>query len=93
MEIKKDNKNELMQRKEVLIQIEMDKNPTNVEASKLIADQFKSDEDKVMIEQVKGTFGKKTFLIKASIYNTKELKEEAVIRLTKAKKVAVAPAA
>ena len=92
MKIQKDKKNELMQRREILMQVEMEKTPSNLESCKLVADEFKSNEENVMIEQVKGTFGKKTFLIKASIYNTKELKEEAVKRLTKVKKVA-APAA
>lgn len=92
MEIKKDNKNELMQRREVIVQVEMEKTPSNAESAKLVVDEFKSSEDKVMIEQVKGTFGKKTFLIKASIYNTKELKDEAIKRSIKTKK-APAPAA
>jgi hypothetical protein len=45
-----------------------------------------------MVENAKGTFGKDSFLIKACIYDTKELKEEAFKRLIKAKKAA-APAA
>jgi hypothetical protein len=41
-----------------------------------------------MVENVKGKFGMKTFLIKASIYTSKELKDESFKRLTKAKKAA-----
>ncbi len=90
MEIKKDNKNGLMHRREVLVKIEVEKAPSNAEAVKLIADQFKSSEENIMMEQVMGTFGKQSFLIKASIYDTPKLKEEAVVRLTKAKKTAPA---
>jgi ribosomal protein S24E len=53
---------------------------------KIIGEHFKASEENIMIEKVKGKFGRKTFLINASIYNTKELKEEAVKRLTKQKK-------
>jgi len=86
MEIKKDNKNELMSRREVSVILETGKTPSYAEASKLIADHFKSGEENVMVENVKGKFGRKTFLINASIYNSKELKEEAVKRLIKQKK-------
>lgn len=82
-----------MQRQEVLVEVEMEKTPSYVEASKLVAEQFKAKEENIMIEQVKGTFGKKTFVIKASIYSTKELCEESRKRLIKPKKVAAAPAA
>jgi ribosomal protein S24E len=93
MEIRKDNKNELMARREVSVVTSADKTPSFVEASKAIGEHFKSDEDKIMVEGVKGKFGRKTFLINASIYNTKELKEEAVKRLTKQKKAKTAEAA
>jgi ribosomal protein S24E len=92
MEIKKDFKNQLMQRREIEGILEFDKNPSFPEVAKIIADEFKSNEDQIMVENAKGTFGKKTFIIRASIYDTKELKDEAVKRLVKAKKEA-APAA
>ena len=93
MIIQKDKKNELMNRREVQVIFEGEKVPSYSEAAKIVADNFKSDEGNIMVEQVKGTFGKKTFSIKASIYDTKELKEESVKRLTKIKKAAVVPAA
>ena len=86
MEVKKDIKNELLGRKEVSIVVEAEKTPSLAEALKIIGENFKSPEESIMIEKVKGKFGRKTFLINASIYNTKELKEEAVKRLTKQKK-------
>jgi ribosomal protein S24E len=86
MKVKKDFKNELMQRREVHLVGEFDKNPSFAEVSKIVADQFKANEEDIMVENINGKFGRKTFLIKASIYDSKELKEAAVKRLTKPKK-------
>lgn len=87
MEIKKDIRNDLMQRRQVQVILESEKNPTYADCAKMLADNFKGSEDAVMVEQIKGTFGKNTFIITASIYDSKELKEEAFKRLTKTKKV------
>ena len=93
MEIKKDIKNELFQRREIQMIVESDKTPSFAEASKLFSEQFKAPEENIMVENVKGKFGRQTFLLKASIYDTKELKDASFKRLTKAKKEAAAPAA
>ena len=92
MEIKKDIKNNLMKRRELEIVLESDKNPSFSEISKLLAQDLKAEEESIMVENIRGAFGKKDFIIKASIYDTKELKDEAFKRLTKTKKV-VAPVA
>ena len=92
MKIQKDIKNDLLGRRELSFVIEHSGNPGFAGASKLIADHFKASEENIMIENVKGKFGMKTFLIKASIYDSKELKDEAVKRLIKPKKGA-APSA
>jgi ribosomal protein S24E len=92
MEIKKDTKNPLLNRREVKIIVDSEKTPSFIEAAKLIADNFKASEENILVENVKGKFGMKTFLISASIYDTKELMEAAKKRATKVKKVA-APAA
>ena len=75
-----------MNRREIDLIVEGEKNPNYVEVSKMIADHFKAQEENIMIEKIKGKFGRNTFLIKASIYDTKELKDEAFKRLTKQKK-------
>ena len=86
MEIKKDIKNELLGRREVSVVLELDKTPSFAEAAKLVAEHFKAHEDHIMIERINGKFGRKTFLINASIYHSKELRDESVKRLTKQKK-------
>jgi ribosomal protein S24E len=86
MEIKKDTKNSLLKRREVSFVAVADKTLSYPEVSKMIADNFKCDEECVMVEKVKGKFGRNTFLIEACIYDSKELKEEAIKRLIKPKK-------
>lgn len=88
MKIRKDIKNDLMNRREVEIILTTDKTPSFAESSKLIAEHFKAHEDNIMVENIKGKFGRNTFLLKASVYDSKELKEAAVKRLTKQKKEA-----
>ena len=92
METKKDIKNPLLNRREVKVIVESEKTPSFTEAAKIIADNFKASEENILMESVKGKFGMKTFLLSASIYDTKELMEAAKKRATKVKKTA-APAA
>jgi ribosomal protein S24E len=86
MEIKKDFKNGLLGRREVKFILEAEKTPSFVEVSKIIADNFKANEETILIESIRGKFGVKTFLISASIYDTKEQMEAAKKRVTKTKK-------
>jgi ribosomal protein S24E len=86
MDVKKDIKNNLLKRREVSFVAEADKTLSYPEATKMIADNFKCEEDCIMVEKVAGKFGRNTFLIEACIYDSKELKEEAVKRLVKPKK-------
>ena len=93
LENKKETRNELMKRKEVSLIKEAGKTPSMAEASKMISEECKAPEENIMIENVKGKFGRNTFLIKASIYDTKELKDESFKRLVKPKKAAPGAAA
>jgi ribosomal protein S24E len=92
MEIKTETKNELMGRKELSLVLESSKNPNFVEVAKMLAEQFKTSEENIIVEGINGKFGRKNFLINASVYDTKELKDAALKRSIKVKKT-VAPAA
>ena len=92
MKIHKDFHNKLLNRREVEVIVTEAKTPSFDEMVKKLAEHFKASEENIMVENVKGKFGRNTFLVKAGIYDTKELKEEAVKRLIKQKKVP-APAA
>jgi ribosomal protein S24E len=76
MKIISDNKNDLFKRREVKMVVENSGNPGFANALKLVAGQFKASEDNIAVHNVKGKFGRDTFLIDASIYNSKEDKEK-----------------
>lgn len=76
MEIIEDKNNSLLKRREVKVIAEAEKNPSMQEASKIIAEQFKSQEENISVNQIKGKFGRNTFLITAKIYKSKEDKEK-----------------
>ncbi len=70
-----DNKNNLLKRREVKLVIESDSNPGYENSKKLIAKQFKTEEENIAVKNVKSKFGRKTFLIDAFIYDSAKDKE------------------
>lgn len=76
MEILKDFKNDLLSRREIKVVAQAGKTPSFEEALKIVAAEFKSPEEDIVINNVKGKFGRKTFLIDASIYLSKEIREK-----------------
>ena len=67
--------NLLFKRKEIKFLVESDKTPSRDEAAKIISTNFNSNLDNIKIENVKGKFGRKTFLIDAKIYSSLQDKE------------------
>ena len=79
MEISKtleDKENKLLNRKEIKLLVKADKAPSKQETIKLIAEKENKPEENIIIERIKGKFGRDTFLIEAKAYNTKEDKEK-----------------
>lgn len=85
MEYKKNIRNELMKRQELSFLIESVKNPTFNEMRKLISEDLKKPEELIDVYNILGKFGRKTFLIKAYIYDSKEDFEK-IKNLSKTKK-------
>lgn len=75
MQIIEQKDNQLFNRKEVKVLVESASSPSKLDAEKSIADHFKSEQSNIVINNVKGKFGCKTFLINANIYNSLEDKE------------------
>ncbi len=75
MQILEDKENFLMNRREMRVVVEAEKNPSYEQATNMISQEFKADKENIVIKQVKGKFGRNTFLISAFIYKTKEDKE------------------
>ena len=74
MEIKivKELENPLFSRKEVHVSVEDALTPSLIEARKIVAEQFKSDEALVRVRKVDTRFGSKVFTIIADIYSSVE---------------------
>ena len=76
MEVLEEKENFLLDRKEIKIIVDAEKNPSYVEALNLVSEKFKAEKDNVVIKGIKGKFGRDTFLISAFIYKSKEDKEK-----------------
>lgn len=76
MKIIEDKNNELLNRRELKIIVEAEKNPSFPEAFKLVQEKFKAQEELIEIKEIKGKFGRSTFLIGAFIYKNKEDKDK-----------------
>lgn len=87
METIEDKHNFLANRREVKIVVEAEKNPSFDEAINMTAEHFKSEKGNVAIKEIKGKFGRDTFLISSYIYKTKEDME----KFEPKKKVKLAP--
>ncbi len=83
MKILEEKENFLLNRKEVKVIVEAEKNPSYGEVMNLLIDKFKTDKDRIVINRVKGKFGRNTFLINAFIYKTKEDKEKYEVKKKK----------
>jgi ribosomal protein S24E len=70
MEIKKDFKNELFNRQELVLEIKSEKNPSFDEVKKMISDKIKKPEENIYVKNILGSFGNNTFEIKAQVYDS-----------------------
>jgi ribosomal protein S24E len=70
MDTIKDFRNDLLKRREVKLVVTADKNPGFADATKAIADKFKSNEDVIVVRTLKSKFGRDSFLIDAFIYDS-----------------------
>lgn len=75
MEIIKDNRNELFKRRELVLEIESDKNPGFQETKKKISEELGILEENADVYGIKGNFGSHKFIIKTNIYDSKEILE------------------
>ena len=85
MQIQKNNRNEHFKRNEVNLIIEADKNPSFIEAKKMISEELKKPEENIDVFNIYGKFGLGTFLIKSFVYDTKKDLDKALL-LKKTKK-------
>ena len=53
MEVKKDFRNELFKRQEIVLELEFDKNPNFNEAKKKLSEQFSKSEENINVYNIK----------------------------------------
>ncbi len=87
MKVLTDIKNPLLKRREVKLVVDSIGNPGFASAMKLVSEQFKAKEEAIVVNNVKGKFGRDTFLIDAMVYDSKEDKDK-IEPKPKVKKVA-----
>lgn len=76
MKVLSNKENILLNRNEVKIIVEAEKNPSYDEALVMLTKEFKAVPEAIAIHQVKGKFGRRTFLISAFVYKSQEDKEK-----------------
>jgi len=76
MEVKKEFKNDLLKRKEVLVSNVYSSNPGLSQSLKDVASKFKVSEDVIVLRRVGNEFGNNEFIIDAFIYDSLEDKEK-----------------
>ncbi|MDP2938730.1 MAG: hypothetical protein Q8O13_01415 [Candidatus Omnitrophota bacterium] len=86
MKITKETRNELFSRKEVNFIIESEKNPSFSDTRKIVAEHFKKPEENIEVYSIYGKFGRKTFLVKSYIYDSKKDLDNAVQKTQKQRK-------
>jgi ribosomal protein S24E len=76
MEILKQTRNNLLNRTELKGIVKSQGNLGYSNATRIVAEKLKAQEENIAIKTVKGRFGRDDFLIDAMIYDTKEDKEK-----------------
>ena len=69
MDIISDSKNDLLKRRELVLELSAPKTPSFEEAAKMVAEQFKADAECVVVKSIVGGFGKSSFKLSVFIYS------------------------
>lgn len=87
METKKNIRNDLFKRQELVLELGSEKNPSFDEARKIVAEEVSKPEENIDVYGVRGSFGRRVFEIHAYIYDSKDdLKKMLELRKTKKQK-------
>ena len=84
----KENKNELLKRKEISMSEHFTSNPGYAKVKEQIASKFKAEPERIVVKSVKSGFGSSNFVIDFYIYDTAEDFNRMEVRKKKKKKEA-----
>jgi ribosomal protein S24E len=76
MKIKTEFKNDLLNRREVVVLLDSESNPGFENVTKLLAEKFKSDVAHVVVKGIRNNYGSKEFVIESFIYDSAEHKHK-----------------
>jgi ribosomal protein S24E len=83
MEAKKNMRNEMFNREEIIFDLESGKTPSFSEVKKKISEDYSKPEENIDVFNIKGNFGKNVFSIHAYVYDSKQDLEKAVQKTKK----------
>ena len=76
LKIISEKENPLFKRKEIHVEIEAVSSPKKEDAEKSISEKFSVPTENIAIKKIDGRFGSRIFRITASLYHSKEIKEQ-----------------
>ena len=76
MEIIEQKQNNLLNRQEIVLTLEQESIPSKNEIAKMLAKQFKTEEENIIIKKINSKFGSKKFEISAKIYKDAESRQK-----------------
>ena len=86
MNIIKDFKNDLLKRRELIVEIEAEQNPGIEYSKEEIVKRFKADKNLVIIKRVGSSFGSNKFKIESFIYDSAEIRDKVEPKIKEKKK-------
>jgi len=93
MNILETTENMLLDRKEIYAEVENTKTPNFDEVKDMISKKLNTTKDNIVVKEVLGSFGKRSFKVTAFIYDTKEALEKSEGKIEKPAEQAPAPEA
>jgi len=73
--------NPFFAREEIKLVATFAKNPSFDEAAGLVASETKSNKENILVREIKGKFGRNTFLVKSEVYKKKEDRDKESAKL------------
>lgn len=70
MKIVTDQKNEFLNRRELVVSVDATQTPSFVEMQKMLSDDLKASSDLVVVKSINSGFGNSTFNIEAYVYQS-----------------------
>lgn len=76
MNILTDRKNDLLKRREVVVEITVNKTPSFLEMQQQLSEKLKATSEVIAVKSIKGEFGNSGFNVEAFVYNSEADKKK-----------------